>query len=95
MPALVVGTLDGLELQGVEGAAYGLQSRDRHMQIAGGGTEVGVAQQNLYGPEIGAGVEHVGGADVAPMPLPGLCREHQNEPAQSPRNTGGACAPVI
>jgi hypothetical protein len=35
------------------------------MQIAGGGTDIGVAQQNLDGTEIGAGVEHVGGAGVA------------------------------
>jgi hypothetical protein len=32
--------LDGLELQGVEGTAHGLQSLDRHMQIAGGGTDI-------------------------------------------------------
>ena len=65
MPALVGGTLDGLELQGVERAAHCLQSLDRHMQIAGGGTDIGVAEQNLDGTEIGAGVEHVGGAGVA------------------------------
>jgi hypothetical protein len=65
LAALVGGTLDELELQGVERTAYGLQSLDRHMQIAGGGTDIGVAQQNLDGTEIGAGVEHVGGAGVA------------------------------
>ena len=61
MAALVGGTLDELELQGVERTAYGLQSLDRHMQIAGGGTDIGVAQQNLDGTEIDTGVEHVGG----------------------------------
>jgi len=52
----------------VKGAAGGVQVLQGDVEVAGGGADVGVAQQNLNGTEIGSGVQHVGGAGVAAMP---------------------------
>ena len=35
------------------------------MEIAGGGADIGMAEQDLYGAQVGTGVQHVGGAGVA------------------------------
>jgi len=42
-----------------------LQSLQGNAEIPGCGSNVGVTEQNLDRPEVGAGVEHVGGAGVA------------------------------
>jgi hypothetical protein len=49
------------------------------MQVDGGVADVGVAEQELDGAQVCAGFHQVGGKTVPPMPLPGLCREDQND----------------
>jgi hypothetical protein len=51
-------------LERVERTANGLQSLERHAEIAGGGPDIGMPQQNLNGAEIGSGIQHVRGACV-------------------------------
>jgi hypothetical protein len=45
-----------------------------------------MTEQDLNGAEIHSGFQQVSGKGT--MPLPGLCREDQNEAVQSPQNTG-------
>jgi hypothetical protein len=51
-------------LERVERTANGLQSLERHAEIAGGGPNIGMPEQNLNGAEVGASIEHVRGACV-------------------------------
>src|SRR5260370_33308610 len=62
LAAIILGVVDGLQLQRIERAANGLQPLQRHPQIPGGGPDVGMSEQHLDGAEIGAGIQHVRGA---------------------------------
>jgi len=62
--AVTLGVVDGFQLERVERTANGLQSLERHAEIAGGGADIGMPQQNLNGAEIGSGIEHVRSAGV-------------------------------
>ena len=65
LSAVILGAIDGLQLQRVERTADRLQSLEGHAQIAGRGPDIGMPEQHLDGAEIGAGVEHVRGACVS------------------------------
>ena len=51
-------------LEPVERAAGRLQRGRGDMEVAGGGAEAAVPEQDLDGPEVGAGLEQVGGEAV-------------------------------
>ena len=51
LAAIILGVVDGLQLQRVERAANGLQPLQRHPQIPGGGPDVGMPEQHLDGAE--------------------------------------------
>ncbi len=42
-----------------------LQPLQGYTEIPGSGSNIGVAEQNLDGAEVGAGIQHVGGASMA------------------------------
>jgi hypothetical protein len=52
------------QLQSIERTAGCVQTLQGHAQIARGGANVSMAQQNLNRSEIRTGIQHVGGAGV-------------------------------
>src|SRR5215510_14134242 len=64
LPAVILGMVDGLQLQRVEGAAESLQPLQGHAKILCGGSDIGMPKQRLDGTYIGAAIEHVGGAGM-------------------------------
>src|SRR5215471_10239356 len=64
LSAVILGVVDGLQLQRIKRAANRLQSLQRHSQIPCRGTDVGMPEQNLDGAEVGSGIQHVRGARV-------------------------------
>ena len=55
--------------QQIEGAGRGADSCGGDLQVARGGGQTTVPQQELDGPQIGTGFEEVGGKSVPPMSL--------------------------
>ena len=55
----------GRKRQRVKGADGGGQRGGRHMGVKGGGAQTVVAEQELDGPDIGAGFQQMGGKAVA------------------------------
>jgi hypothetical protein len=56
---VVLGLKDGFEPKRIEWTWRGQDQSGRNAQIPGGGLNVGMAEENLDGPEIGAGFQHV------------------------------------
>ena len=61
----VLGPVDGMQLQRVKWTDRGLQAFGGDVEIAGGGADIGVAQEHLNGAQVGAGIQHMSGAGVA------------------------------
>ena len=52
-------------MEPVERAGYVSDDRGRHVQIKSGGCQLGMAEQELDGADVGAGFEEMGGEAVA------------------------------
>src|SRR6266852_1984850 len=64
LSAVILGAIDGLQLKRIKRTANRLESLQRHVQVPGRGADIGMAEQNLDGAEIGSGIQHVRGARV-------------------------------
>ena len=57
----VLGPVDGLQLQRVKWTDRGLQAFGGDVEIAGGGADIGVAQEHLNGAQVGASIQQMSG----------------------------------
>src|SRR5258708_34400668 len=64
-PPAVCGVLDRLQWERIEGTGRGMEALHGYTEILGGSSNIRVAEQNLDGAKVRAGVQHVCGAGVA------------------------------
>jgi hypothetical protein len=67
LSTVILREANGFELETVERVWRSLYPHGRNAQIAGGGLNVGMAEENLDGAQIGAGFQHVHRIAVSTM----------------------------